>query len=178
MDNYNREETFEKIKDAALTYLSYGMRTEKQMRLKLKEKGFDKAAEECIIDDVIDFLKEYSFINDEKYAISYIEYAISKGHGRIKIRNALRERGINVNVIEDAFYEYEKQNDMNCEATMSEAERALNEAMKTVDGHDIDDKLIAKVGRKLKSRGFESEAIYYAVGRIMNMKKSENDELD
>ena len=168
----NRNEVYEKAKDAALTYLSYGMRTEKQMRTKLKEKGFDKEQDTCIIDDVIDFLKEYKFLDDEKYAVSYIEYAQAKGHGMIKIKSELKNRGIDSFVIEDAVYEYRKMREEDGDAFDTEKDRALNEALKVVSGQEVDDKLIAKVGRRLKSRGFDNESVYYAVGQIMKMKKS------
>lgn len=166
-----KEELFEKAKDAALSYLSFGMRTELQMRNKLKEKGFDKDDDACIIDDVINFLTEYGFIDDLKYAVSYIEYGVAKGHGMLKIKNTLRERGIDRNVIEDAVYEFEKLKEDEGESFLSEHERALAEALKTVDGKEVDDKLIAKVGRRLRSRGFGSDAVYYAVGCIMKMQK-------
>lgn len=171
----NRQEIFEKAKDAALTYLSYGMRTESQMRSRLKEKGFDKDDEACIIDDVIEFLKEYNFIDDLKYAVSYIEYGVSKGHGMIKIKNTLKERGIKRNDIEDAVYKYEKLLEEEKGSFESEQERALKEALKVIEGKEVDDKLVAKAGRRLKSRGFGSDAIYYALGRIMKMKKDGDD---
>ncbi|MBE6030085.1 MAG: regulatory protein RecX [Clostridiales bacterium] len=167
----SREEVYEKAKDAALTYLSYGMRTESQMRNKLREKGFDNNGDECIIDDVIEFLKEYKYIDDLKYAVSYIEYGVSKGHGMLKIKNTLKERGIKRNDIEDAVYEYGKLLEEEDGAFESEHERALREAMKVADGKEVDDKLIAKVGRRLKSRGFGNDAVYYAVGQVMKMKK-------
>ncbi len=174
----SRTEIFEKAKDAALTYLSYGMRPEAQMRTKLKEKGFGDLSEAGIIDDVILFLNEYKLIDDEKYAVSYIEYALAKGHGTLKIKNALKERGVEKNTIDDAFEEYRRMNEENGEHVLSESERAVNEALKAACGMEIDDKLIAKIGRRLKSRGFESRAIYEAVGYLLRMKKSGEDECE
>lgn len=177
-DRNNEAESFEKAKDIALTYLSYGMRTEIQVRDRLKEKSCSGGYDLSVIDDVLDFLREYGFVDDVKYAVSYIEYAVSKGHGMIKIRNSLKERGVKANSIEDAVYEYEKMKENDGEEVETEKERALKEALKVIEGNEIDDKLIAKVGRRLKSRGFDSEAVYYAVGAVMNRKRNGEEDFE
>ena len=80
------------------------MRTEEQVRKRLGDKGF--VSEEA--DYVIAFLKEFGYIDDFEYAVSYIEYAAGKGHGARRIKDEMRRRGIDRNTIEDAFYEHGK----------------------------------------------------------------------
>ncbi len=170
----DKDNSFEKAKEAALSFLSYGMRTEEQVRKRLAEKEFAK--EET--DRVIVFLKEFRYIDDFEYAVSYIEYAVSKHHGVRRIKDEMRKRGIDRNVIEDAFYEYENRASEFGTASGSEEERAFAEALRTASGKEIDDKLIAKAGRRLKTLGYESGAIYFALGKLMKMKGKKEDDFE
>ena len=47
-----------------------------------------------------------------------------------------------------------------------------------MSGKDIDDKIIAKTGRRLKMLGYESGVIYSAVGKLMKMKGNGDDEFE
>ena len=58
------EKELSKAKDTALKFLSYGMKTEKQVADKLKEKDF---AEE-VIRDTLAYLKDLRYIDDMNYA--------------------------------------------------------------------------------------------------------------
>ena len=166
------EKELSKAKEAALKFLSYGMKTEKQVADKLAEKEFA----EDVIAGTITYLKELRYVDDMNYAQSYIKYAEAKGHGSRRIKDEMIKRGIDRFTVEDAFYEYEQIRRADGFEVMSEAERAEAEAMHIAEGKTVDDKLIAKVGRRLKTLGFESEAIYQAVGKVMKMKKNgEND---
>lgn len=168
------EKELSKAKDTALKFLSYGMKTEKQVADKLKEKDF---AEE-VIRDTLAYLKELRYIDDMNYAQSYIKYAEAKRHGARRIKDEMIKRGIDKFTVEDAFYEYEQTRTADGFEVMSEAERAEEEAMRIAEGKTVDDKLIAKVGRRLKTLGFESEAIYQAVGKVMKMKKNGEDDFE
>lgn len=167
-----KEKRFEKAKETALTFLLYGMHTEEQVRRKLLEKEFTQ--EET--DEVIAYLAELRYIDDLEYAVSYIEYAVSKRHGVRRIKDEMRKRGLRRDTIDDAFYEYEKRVSEHGKEAESEDERALAEALRIADGREIDDKLIAKAGRRLKTLGYEGDAIYSALGALMKMKgRSEED---
>ena len=68
----------------------------KQVRDKLIAKGY----EEKVIIRVIDFMKNYNFIDDKRYAESYIKEKM-RTSGRNKIKFALSKKGISKNIIED-----------------------------------------------------------------------------
>ncbi len=163
----------EQAEKAALSFLSYGMRTEQQVRRRLIEKEF--AAE--IIDAVIEKLTGLHYLDDLEYAILYLEYAEQKRHGIRRIMEELKKRGISTLTAEDARYEYERRKKENGFEIESEAERAEKEACRLAAGREIDDKLIAKIGRRLKTLGYESDSIYHAVGRIMSMRNGVKKEL-
>ena len=87
-------------RDCALTLLEYRDRTESEMRRKLKEREY--GAEE--IEEVIEFLKEYHYIDDGEYARRYIRsYSGSKSIRRI--RGELEQKGIEEEFIEAGLAE-------------------------------------------------------------------------
>ena len=63
---------YKRGKERALYLLDSSYKTEKYIVDKLKA-GFYP---DIIIDKIIAFLKEYDLVNDEKYALMYIEYKI------------------------------------------------------------------------------------------------------
>jgi regulatory protein len=71
--------------------LAYRGRSEKELRERLKQKGFDEQA----IDTVIGSLISGGFLDDRKLASSLTRYATeSKHYGITGTRKFLRERGI------------------------------------------------------------------------------------
>lgn len=96
------------IRDYALYLIEFKDRTEKELRDKFKEKGYD----ENDIEDEIEFLKNYGYINDVRYAEHYTHDAIHiKKWGKMRIRTELLRKGVDReiidNTIEDAFLEVE-----------------------------------------------------------------------
>lgn len=90
----------------ALRLITIKDRTEKEIRGKLSEKGF----EENIIEDEIAFLKDYGYIDDKSYAKHFTNDAINlKKWGKLRIRTELFRRGIDQEIVDstiaDAFLE-------------------------------------------------------------------------
>ena len=69
-----KDKEFEKIYNYAVKLLKIRDRTENELKEKLIEKGYDVKK----IDEVLKKLKNYSFINDEKFVVNYIENQIKK----------------------------------------------------------------------------------------------------
>jgi regulatory protein len=69
-----KDKEFEKIYNYAVKLLEIRDRTENELKEKLIEKGYDVKK----IDEVLKNLKNYSFINDEKFVVNYIENQIKK----------------------------------------------------------------------------------------------------
>lgn len=88
------EEEFLKCKNSALRIVEKTYKTEKEMRDKLLQKGY----EGIIIEKTIDFLKEYNFLNDEKYSLMYAKDR-SKTQGKNKIKYSLMQKGIDKDTI-------------------------------------------------------------------------------
>ncbi|MEG1711299.1 MAG: regulatory protein RecX [Clostridia bacterium] len=136
--------------ETAYRSLERSTKTEKQMRTYLKDKGFI----EEVIFAVIEKLKEYNYIDDEKYAMNYCEnYKLGKGIRRLAYE--LKEKGINDCIIENAT-EINKDDELN---------RAIELAKKRVKGVLTEDAK-AKLYRFLIYRGFDYEITKTAIRQI------------
>lgn len=82
----------------AANYLGYGMKTKKQVKDKLKEKGIDEES----IEYAVDKLAEYNYIDDREYALQYAG-RYSKKYGKKVIEMNLRAKGISKKYIEEAI---------------------------------------------------------------------------
>ena len=110
---YDNIEEFDKLKTKILKYIMYKKRTEKEVIQK-----FSSSADQNLLEDVIEHLKEIGYINDE----SYIERAVNEfmAINTLSIRemkNKLYSKGISSDIIvwyfeknEDEIVEYE----LNC----------------------------------------------------------------
>lgn len=145
-----------KAKDTALKYLSYKMRTEKQIKEKLISKEFP----ESIINKVINILKKYNYINDDIFAKYFIKDKINiKGYGLFKIKYELKSLGI----CEKIYNKYLKD-----EIFLAEEKKAIELIQKKMKKIDI---LNYKEKEKLYSyllrRGFSFDTINKALNTFL-----------
>lgn len=99
----NKQNTSE-LFDRALTSLSYAVKTEKEMRDYLL-KFTDSPAD---IELVIIKLKNARYIDDEKYASDYLNYAIRSQKGPKLIMQTLQQKGLEKDIIEQALITYKQ----------------------------------------------------------------------
>lgn len=86
-------------RDYALKVIEFKDRTEKEVREKLTQKGYD----ENIIEDEIEFLINYGFINDSRYAERFVSDAINlKKWGKARIKTELLRKGVDREIIDNA----------------------------------------------------------------------------
>lgn len=152
----------EKAAQQAAGYINIKPRTAFQMKTYLKGKGY----EDDIIDEVIEQLKEYHYIDDYQYAEMYFRYGFEKGRGVSRIRRELSEKGVASDIIDMAYEDLEDIPD--------QTEMAMEIALSMVGGIDLEEldyddkqKLKAKIGRRLMSRGFSSDVAYKVIGRLV-----------
>jgi len=149
-ERYNyiiNEVVYIKAQDKALNFLGYKMRTEKEMRDKLNTYDFN----ESVVERVMEFLLKYSYIDDFKYAVSYIKQTQRlKPLGSYGIKMKLREYGIKDEVIENAILESE----------IDEEEDAYSLLMKKIGGKkELDEKEKKKYHDFLLRRGYSYDII-------------------
>lgn len=146
---------------AATDYLSYRMRTCKEVRDKLREKEYSEEE----IEEAIEILKSHKYLDDYDYAVRYFEYSASKKRGAMRATRELSEKGVDSEIISNAYEDYQYENQT------SELELALEIAHQMADGEgEPSDKLIARVARRLESRGFRSNDIYKVMAEMRSWK--------
>lgn len=146
------------IRDAALRYLEHRMRTMKEMKKKLREKGFG----EDEISETTEWLLQSGYINDVDYGSEYIRYGFEKGRSINRIKIELKEKGLSSEDIEKAVYAYEDEYEI--DIIKEEYERALSQGRKIAISNGTDEKALAKMGRRLSSLGYQSSIIYKVIG--------------
>lgn len=135
--------------EVAASYLANRMRTVEEMRKHLEEKEFSGKE----IDETLNDLIGLKYLDDYAYAVRYYEYNTSKHRGSYRAMRELEEKGVDKQTIKFALEDYLY------ESKVDEYELALELARKE-EFTEVDDKLIAKVARKLETRGFKRDDIY------------------
>ena len=149
---YNKELTYELVKDKALRLLEFRSHSEKELRDKLKRYG----AEQEDIDKVIEFCIEYNFINDEDFAKrKAADLKNLKKYGKNRIKSELYAIGINSYIIEDVIskMDFDDEEDVLYPLVM----KKLN--------NDFEKKSIDRCVRYFIYRGYEINDIKNAIDK-------------
>lgn len=133
--------------DKAFSYLSATMKTERQMRDYLCKKGYLPS----VCDYVLEKLYYYKLLDDKLYTKQYIKSA-SKTKGARRISLELRQKGVDVDMIDDALI------------TIEDAEQRAKEVLAKYMRHKANTKEnLAKAFRYLLSRGFNYDDVKSAL---------------
>lgn len=99
-----KEDNYIKCKNTSLKMIEKSYKTEKEITDKLIEKGYD----EKVVERAKEFLKQYDFINDDKYAQMYIKDKMNS-QGRNKIKYALINKGISEEIVNEKLCYMDKE---------------------------------------------------------------------
>jgi len=142
------------IRDYALKLLKYRARSEKELRGRLKTKGFS----ETEIDNLIAEFKEKGFIDDSKfsYLFAYDKLTIQKKGPKL-IEWELLKLGVEKGIVEETISKILQEVD---------EEKIIKEFLKReISSHKIfDKKEKRKLYSKLVRRGFN----YYSIENVLN----------
>lgn len=136
----------------AVKYIGSNLKTEKQLRDYLKKKEYNPAT----IDNVIDKLKEYDYLNDENFAKAFI-LTYSKKYGKLKLKSQLKMKGIKDSIIDSIL-----------EDVQSDSIDLV--AKKYMKNKDVTYENLQKLMRFLYSRGYEFDDINSCVNRLKGEK--------
>ena len=141
--------------DLALKKLT-NRKTESEIRTILTSENFDDE----VVDEVVDYLSEYGFIDDEAFALLFCRDKRNiNGYGPVKIAYILRLKGIDDTTIAHGLEEY-----------TSEIEKKMIEAI--VEKKYLRDGILQKEREKiirfLLSRGFHYNEIKEVMSRWKN----------
>lgn len=99
-NNEKKELTFEQAKDKALRLLEFRSHSERELSDKLKRAG----AKEDDIAEILDFCRNYGFVDDRKYAeCKARDLKNLKKYGKRRIKAELYSKGIDSEYIEEAL---------------------------------------------------------------------------
>lgn len=153
------KEALIRCKNSAVRIIERNYKTEKEVRSKLVEKGYNDNA----IDNAIDFLKRYNFLNDDTYTKMYVKDKLSS-QGSNKIKYALMKKGISKEAIEEELQNVDKDD---------ERRVALNLAQKklsTIKKSESDKyKISGKLYRFLISKGYNYDIVKDTVKELMSL---------
>ncbi|WP_412085088.1 regulatory protein RecX [Shewanella decolorationis] len=131
-----------------------------EIRSKLLEKGFEVVDIEPVLDDC----EASGFINDKRYAELLVRSHITRGHGPIRIRQAIAQKGLSKDCIEAAlsandhdWFELAKAKAIKKYVTPKVTE------VKGSQSRELVAKEKAKRVRFLLSQGFNYEQVSYAL---------------
>lgn len=87
-----------KARRKAMRLLEHMDRTERGLSERLHQAGFSSEA----VEDAMQYVRSYGYINDERYAFQYISYRIHDKSQK-KILEELRQKGVDRNVALEAW---------------------------------------------------------------------------
>ncbi len=142
-------------RDYALRLIEFRDRTEKEIREKLTAKGYSEEQ----IEDTVEFLKNYGYLDDKRYTTHFISDAINlKKWGKIRIRTELLRKGIDREIVEFAI------DDAFCDM---DDERVLNEMKKRFSNSDFSNmKERTRIFNFFMRRGFTPDEIKGAMNKM------------
>ena len=146
-------------RDYALYLIEFRDRTEKELREKLVGKGYDEEQ----IEDTVEFLKNYGYLDDKRYATHFISDAINlKKWGKIRIRTELIRKGVDREIVEFAI------EDAFCDM---DDERVLNEMKKRFSNSDFSNmKERTRIFNFFMRRGFTPDEIKGAMNKMSSFQ--------
>lgn len=158
MGHILRQKDLSRARDYALKLLSYRPRTIKEIRDRLKFKDYD----EGIVQEVIRNLKRLNLLNDREFALSWAADRMRfKPVGRFRLRQELLSKGISEDLIAETI-----QSAYQGEGEVELASQVAGQKMRSYRNlNDLTSR--RRMYAFLQRRGFSSEIIREALGRIM-----------
>ena len=94
----------------AMNLLKVRAYTVKQLTDKLKDSGYP----EMIVEEAINYVSSFGYLNDGQYALDYIEY-YKESKSRMKIFNSLIQKGISKEIVEESWEKSTEDDNRNLE---------------------------------------------------------------
>lgn len=158
----NNQELLQKARDYAFLLLKFRPRSEKELYTRLKKK---KITDE-IIGETLAFLKDKGFIDDQLFAKTWIESRLKRPLGLRRIKEELKLKGIDKEIIESEIRELKK--------TYTEPDIVIKIAkarLSKLKGIEPQ-KAKGRVYAYLLRRGFSPEIVIDAINQLCNNLKT------
>ena len=134
-----------RAKQKAMAILKFMDRTEQELIFKLKQADYS----DTVISDALAYIKNFHYIDDERYALNYIRFKKDTKSKR-QIYAELIQKGIDKRYIDQAFSEEYESED-------SAVQKAIAKKTKDVDAMTEEEK--TKLTASLYRKGFQLDLI-------------------
>lgn len=165
------EEEFDRIKaendasvsfDMATSYMEKYVVSEKGIKDYLKKKGFDDKT----VAKTVEKLKEYNFVDDEKFAKNYFE-SLSSNKGKRAIATKLLQKGISKEIVQSLLENVDDE---------AQLETATALARKFVKNREMSPNLRQKCLAHLVYKGYDYSVAQKATQTVLNSYEGEKDD--
>lgn len=160
------EEERRKVRLKAMRLLEHMDRTEKGLTDRLKQAGFSGEA----VQDAMDYVKSYGYINDARYAQHYISYRLGI-KSKQRILQELSQKGIDRETAQRAWDEIEELENPDERAVLRNTV-----VKKYVSGTELDEREMRRLYGYLARRGFRSGDIFAVLEEMQITCKYEKQE--
>ncbi len=157
---FKNPDDIDAVYKAVIRFLAVRMRSEQEV---LKYLG-DRGAGSEISTTILTRLRDFKFLDDEKFAQSWCNSRIRVNRfGRIRIRMELQQKGIVEDIITDVLNAYSKEDEMR---------NAVTSLVKKYGNSEIDQKIHSRMFSFLSRRGYTQGIIYDAIKQATNQGQS------
>jgi len=152
IEKYKEGDAFQKCMDKAFRFLSFRMRSEKEMRDKLLEK-YDEAT----VKKAIRRLQQLKFIDDTGFTRAWVE-SRKVGRGKKALAFELSRKGVEKEIIDEALFDLSED---------EELESALELVKKRSKYKGLDkNEAYQKIGGFLSRRGYSYDVIKKVINEV------------
>lgn len=148
---FTKRDNYTRCKSSALYSLAMREHSRKELSQKLQKKEYVEGVD---VEQLLNELEENDYLNETRFAESFVRYRSSRGQGLVKISNELRNRGISDYLINRVI----EDSDVNWFDLATEQLQKKFGKSKSVDFKEKSKRM-----RFLSSRGFTSEIIHSIV---------------
>ncbi|KAA0955061.1 recombination regulator RecX [Planococcus sp. ANT_H30] len=167
IEEVNFEDEVRKAYNKALYYLGFRMRSEGEVRQKLKEKEYGDA----VIDEAIKKLYVHSFLDDQQFSEALMRTQIKSGKkGPRAIQQDMQKRGIDKQTQKDVLDSYSEEEQLEIAKGLAE-KIALKEKMKTPS------QIHQKINDTLMRKGYNYSLIKLAIEEL-DLEKNDDQWLE
>jgi regulatory protein len=150
---------FAKFYKAAVRFLSFRPRSEKELQDYLTKKKCDDLTSKQILES----LKRDKFLNDEEFIRWWVEQrTILKPKAMRVIKFELKQKGINKELLDSFFEENEDSN-----SDFTNALKLAEKKLRTIHDRSERRKVQEKLGRYLAGKGFDWDTVKTVIDQIL-----------
>lgn len=148
----DQEALLKKARSGVLRQLTYRDRSVREVEEYLDRKNYPEDVKNMIVKEMIG----YGYLDDRRFAANLISYRKSGGHGLLRVRYELQQKGISRQIIDELVEEkFDREEDL-------EKIREILSKREPLNG-EIDQRWINRQAAFLKRRGFQDNLILEAI---------------